>query len=426
MELKSKRIELGNGIYLNLIQTDKFKSNLMSYYFIRPLNREEVTMNSLVPLVLKRGTEEFPTSLEIEKEFESLYGASYSSTVNKRGERHFLRFTVEWANEEYLNAPGQNLNVVKMLRNIIYNPCLENGVFNKEYVKQEKENHKNRIEGRINDKRSYAVDRCIEEMCRYEKYSIYQLGYVEDLDSINEKNLYSHYQNILDTSRIEIFYVGQFDEALESYIVEQNKIEREVIVEVPREIITNTVKQKNMINEKLDVSQGKLVIGYRTGIPFEHELYNALLIASDILGGGPNSKLFKNVREAESLAYYVSSTILKYKSIMIVDGGIEFENYHRTVDIINKQLEELKSGNFSDNDMEISKKAIKTSTESIKDSPFLISEFFLSQIIAKDNRSLDEMMKDFETVTREEIIEAAKKIVIDTIYFLNGNNSLEG
>jgi predicted Zn-dependent peptidase len=111
---------------------------------------------------------------------------------------------------------------------------------------------------------------------------------------------------------------------------------------------------------------------------------------------------------------------------MIVDGGIEFENYHRTVDIINKQLEELKSGNFSDNDMEISKKAIKTSTESIKDSPFLISEFFLSQIIAKDNRSLDEMMKDFETVTREEIIEAAKKIVIDTIYFLNGNNSLEG
>lgn len=176
-----------------------------------------------------------------------------------------------------------------------------------------------------------------------------------------------------------------------------------------------------MINETLDVNQGKLVIGYRTGIPFESKLYNALLLASDILGGGPNSKLFKNVREAESLAYYVSSTILKYKSIMIVDGGIEFENYHKTVDIINKQLEEVKAGNFSSDDIEISKKAIKTSTESIKDSLFLISEFFLSQNIAKDNRTLQDVLNDFENVTKEEIIEAANKIVIDTIYFLNGN-----
>jgi predicted Zn-dependent peptidase len=421
MELNSKRINLGNGIHLNLIQTDKFKSNLLSYYFIRPLAREEVTLNALIPLVLKRGTKDYPSSLEIEQEFENLYGASYSSTINKRGERHVLRFTAEWASEEYLKDAGHNIKVIEMLRKIIYEPFTEKDGFKKEYVNQEKDNHKNRIEGKINDKRSYALDRCLEEMCRYEKYSIYQLGYVEDLSSIDEKNLYDHYKNVLDTSEVEIFYVGNYNEEIEQYLIEKNALQRESIISVPREIITNSVKQKNMVNEKLDINQGKLVIGYRTGIPFEDKLYNALLIASDILGGGPNSKLFKNVREAESLAYYVSSTILKYKSIMIVDGGIEFKNYHKTVDIINKQLEELKAGNFSSDDIEISKKAIKTSTESIRDSLFLISEFFLSQIIAKDNRTLEEVLNDFEDVTKDEIIEAASKIVIDTIYFLNGN-----
>lgn len=418
MELKSKRIKLGNGIYLNLIETNKFKSNLLSYYFIRPLSREEATKNSLVPVVLKRGTKDFTTSIEVEKELESMYGASYSASINKRGERHALRFTMEWANGEYLHDKSNDLKVMEMLRNLVYNPYLEDGAFKKEYVDQEKENHKNRIEGKINDKRSYAVNRCIEEMCKYEKFSIYQIGYVEDLINIDEVNLYHHYQNILNTSQIEIFYVGNLDQSLESYLIETNKIERDNIVSIPRETIVKAVQRKNMVDEKLDVNQGKLVIGYRTGIPFEDKLYNGLLLASDILGGGPNSKLFKNVREAESLAYYVSSSILKYKSLMIVDGGIEFVNYHKTVDIINKQLEDIKSGIFTDDDIEISKKSIRTSTESIKDSAFLISEFFLSQEMAKDTRSLDEVLEDFDKVKREEIIQAAKKIVIDTIYFM--------
>jgi predicted Zn-dependent peptidase len=420
MEFNNKRIKLGNGIYLNMIHTDKFKSNLLSYYFIRPLNREEVTMNSLVPLVLKRGTKDINTSIEIEKEFESLCGANYSSSVNKRGERHVIRFTVEWANGQYLSDTSLNYRVIDLLRSIIYDPYTENGAFKKEYVEQEKENHKIRIESKINDKRSYAINRCIEEMCKYENFSIYPLGYVEDLGTIDENNLYIQYKKLLDTSQIEIFYVGNFDEDIESYLVNKNKIDRENVVDIKRENIIVSVKQKNLINEKLDVNQGKIVIGYRTGIPFEDKLYNGLLIANDILGGGPNSKLFNNVREKESLAYYVSSTIIKYKSIMLVDAGIEFANYHKTVDIINKQLEELKAGNFTEDDIEISKKAIKTSTESIRDSIFLISEFFLSQILAKDSRNLEGMISDFDKVTREDIIKAASNITIDTIYFMNG------
>lgn len=178
-----------------------------------------------------------------------------------------------------------------------------------------------------------------------------------------------------------------------------------------------------MVYEDLDVTQGKLVLGYRTGIPYEDRLYNGLIVASDILGGGPNSKLFRNVREKESLAYYITSTVFKYKSIMLIDGGIEFNNFEKTIDIVKQQLEEIKNGNFTDEDMEISKKSIKSSTESIKDSIFLISEYFFSQILSEDNRDFEEILSDIDSVTKEEIMEAMSKVALDTIYFMKNSKA---
>ena len=173
-----------------------------------------------------------------------------------------------------------------------------------------------------------------------------------------------------------------------------------------------------MIKEELDINQAKFVIGHRACIHYKDRLYNGLLVANDILGGGPNSKLFKNVREKESLAYYINSSVFKYKSLLLVDGGIEFENLDRTIDIVRDELDAIKNGDFSKNDIDISVKSLKSSTESIKDSIFLISEFFFSQSISQDFRTLEEIMLDFEEVTKEEIVEAANKITIDTIYFM--------
>ena len=423
MTLKSERIQIDNGIYLNLIHTDKFKSNLLSYYFLRPLSKDEVTKNALLPLVLKRGTEEYDTNLKIQKKLEETYGANFSISINKRGEKQVLRFTVESINGDYIGDNDNIYEVIDLLKSIIYNPTLEKGYFRKDYVAQEKENLKNRIESRINDKRSYALDRCIEEMCKNEKFSIYPLGKVEDLEDIDEDILYNHYKNLINTSPIEIFYVGQYDERLIEYIKNIGKTERKDVLTIPREQIISGVQTKNMINENLDVTQGKLVLGFRTGIPYEDRLYNGLIVASDILGGGPNSKLFRNVREKESLAYYITSTIYKYKSIMLIDGGIEFQNFEKTVDIINEQLEEMRKGNFTEEDIEISKKSIKSSTESIKDSAFLISEYFFSQILSQDNRSLEEILKDIDSVTKEEIINSISKVALDTIYFMKNSKT---
>lgn len=421
MSLKSERIEIGNGIHLNLVKTDKFKSNLLSYYFMRPLSKDEVTKNALLPLVLKRGTDGYDTNLKIQRKLEETYGTSLSIAINKRGEKHVLRFTVETVNGGYVGDKDYIYDVIDLLNSIIYNPVLEKGFFKKDYVEQEKENLRRRIEGRINDKRSYALDRCIEEMCKNEKFSIYPLGNISDLEGINEDILYSHYQNVIKTSPIEIFYVGEYDEKLVEYIKNTSKMERDQILSLPREQIISGVKTKNMVQEDLDVNQGKLVLGFRTGIPYEDRLYNGLVVASDILGGGPNSKLFRNVREKESLAYYITSSVFKYKSIMLIDGGIEFSNFEKTIDIVKEQLEEIKKGNFTDEDIEISKKSIKASTESIKDSIFLISEFFFSQRLSGDDRSLNEILRDLDGVTKDEITKAMSKVVLDTIYFMKNS-----
>ena len=262
-------------------------------------------------------------------------------------------------------------------------------------------------------------------MCKNERYGVYPLGYVDDLEDINEINLYEHYIELLKKTPIEIFYVGDVNEKTKEYLNNDFEIQRGDLIEIQDDKIIDDVQTKNIVVEELDVNQGKLVMGCRAGIHHNDKLYNPLLVASDILGGGPNSKLFKIVREKESLAYYISSGVYKYKSIMLIQSGIEFDDFEKTVDIIKEQLDEVKAGNFTEDDISKSIKSIKTNTETIRDSIFLISEFFFSQLISRDNRSLDKVLEDFESVKKEEIIEAANKITIDTIYFMrNKTNKL--
>ncbi len=418
MVFTNKKINIGKGMNLNIIKTDKFKSNLISIYFIRSLLREEATKNALLPFALKRGTMEYNNSLKIQRKLENMYGSDLNVGVSKKGERQVLRFSIEGPKKNYVKDENHNIELIEMINSIIYNPYLEDGVFSNLYVEQEKENLKRRIEGRINDKREYAIERCIEEMCKSEKFSIYEHGYVEDLDSIDNMNLYKHYLEVLETSQIEIFLVGEFEDSEINLLVNYNKRSRKNILEIPREKITSINQTKNRVFEDMDINQGKLVLGYRVSIPYEDELYNGLLLASIILGGGPNSKLFINVREKESLAYYIGSNVYKFKSLMLVDAGIDFKMFEKTVEIIRNNLDEMKNGLFTEEDIDIAKKTINSSIKSIKDNNYLISEFFLSQGLTNDMRSLEETLAQIDRVPKTEIVEAANEINLDTIYFL--------
>lgn len=420
--MEPERKKIAEGLYISSSYTDKFKSNYLGIYIIRPLDRKEVTLNSLLPMVLNRGTKNYPSTLQMERRLENLFGANLNLSTSRRGERQVFNLSMEWADGKYTGENGLDKDILNTVKEVLFDPYTEEGVFSKKYVEQEKKNLIDRISNKINDKRSFAINRCIEEMCKGEKFSIYPGGYIEDVKGINEKNLYDHYRNILKTSQIEIVYTGHNNKIQIEKIIPEEILNRKSITYVPREVIISESHNRNQIKEKMSVTQGKLVLGFRTGLPYEDPLYSSLIVGNEIFGGGPNSILFKNVREKHSLAYYVTSNIVKHKSIILLDAGIEFENYQKTVDLINEGLQQIIDGKFSDEDIEIAKKAIKTSSESIVDSPHLMSEFVFGRIIANDTRSLKEMIDQIEAVTKEDIIKVMKKINLDTIYFMDGLN----
>ncbi|WP_427338483.1 EF-P 5-aminopentanol modification-associated protein YfmF [Caloranaerobacter sp. DY30410] len=419
MALKNIRKKIDEGVNLNLIVTDKFKSNLISIYIVRPLLRSEVTKNALLPMVLKRGTKNYNTFADIQKKLEDLFGANLSVDVTKKGERQVIRFTLEGPNDKYVLVNNLIEEMIKILNEIINNPLLENGSFLNEYVNQEKENLRKKIESRINDKKIYSVDRCIEEMCKNEKYSLYKYGYVEDLKDIDSQTLYKHYLTVLKSSPIEICVVGDINtDVVTKTFIENFEIKRDKVIDIQRESVIKEVHTKNLVREEMDVNQGKLTLGFRTNIPYEDKLYEPLLVMNNILGGGPNSKLFINVREKESLAYYIYSRVLKYKSLLIISSGIEFANYQKTLDIIKEQVEDMKLGKFSEIEIKQAKKSLITSIKSIKDNNFSLSDYYLSNILANDNRNIDEIVERIQNVSKDEIVESAKKLSLDTIYFL--------
>lgn len=416
-----ERINLGQGINFNLIETRKFKTNVLVYYIARPLNREEVTKNALLPVVLRRGTEKFQDNLTIHRQLEKLYGAKLAVGVLVRGNKQVIRISLEFVDSKYLEDESYIEEILDMLNQVVFKPHRVDGHFKDEIIKNEKKNLKKRIEAKINDKRDYAIERAIEIMCEGDSFSLPNLGYIEDLEDIDSRNLYEHYLDVLATSPMEIFYTGSKNQAIEDYFENKTFKNRGQLLEFTRENVSEKVDQVKTVEESLDVNQGKLVLGYRTGIAYEDRLYLPLLVGNVILGGGPNSKLFLNVRERESLAYYIVSRLYKYKSIIMIDGGIEFDKYEKTREIIDQELDKMMEGDFTSREIDIAKKAMVSALESVDDSIGSMTEMEFDNIISKDRKTIGEKIEDIKKVTREEILEACGHIELDTVYFLRNS-----
>ena len=361
--------EIKKGIKLHILNTDKFKTNLVAIFLTTKLERENVTANALISAVLRRGTNNMKTQEEISKQLEELYGASFDCGIDKTGDNQVLKFYIESVNDAFL--PQSNENILKKsienILDIIFNPLIENNAFKKEYVEQEKSNMKQRIAGRIDNKRRYALDRCIEEMYKGKPFGLYRFGYVEDIDNINEVSLYERYKQLMKQCKIDIFISGNVNEEVENIIVENQNVkkleEREPSYNTESE--KNTVKQGEKI-EKMDVMQGKLVVGLDVNSQNEDEKYN-VMIYNTILGGSANSKIFQNVREKANLAYEASSRYFRYKDNIFVNCGIEISNYEKALNLIKEQLEDMKNGDFTEEEVENAKKAIISSIKTIDD-----------------------------------------------------------
>lgn len=416
--------KIKEGITLHIIKTKKFKTNLLAVYLTMPLNKETVTLDALIPAVLKRGTAIMQTSDEISKKLEEMYGASFDCGIDKIGDNQVLKFYIESINNDYLpvNEDLLKQSIEKILE-IIFNPLLENGKFKEEYVNSEKENLKQIIEGKIDNKAQYAFTRCIEEMYKDKPYGLYKYGYVEDLENIDAQKLYNQYSNLINNCKVDIFVSGNVQDNVLNVVKENENIQK--LSERKAQFITNGEKANvsneiKTIEEKMDISQGKLVIGLDIGEDTKESRYVAT-VYNAILGGTPTSKMFQNVREKASLAYTASSSYLKHKNNIFIRCGIEVANYEKAVEIIKQQLEEMKNGNFTDEEINSAKTNIIATIKSIPDEQDTEITYYFGQELSEIKMNFEEYENSVNLVTKQNIIDFANKIKINIIYFLRGN-----
>lgn len=414
------RKTLDNGINLYTCSTDKFKTITICAFIHQSLEKVTATKTALLPFVLKRGSHDFPSSRVINRYLEELYGADFGGDILKKGERQIIQFFIEMVNPMHVGAEDRILDEgLKLFKDVLLNPATEGSGFKKVYVEQEKDVLKRNIESLFNDKFSYAIERCFQEMCKDEPFSIYKYGSISDLQEINSENLYGYYKTVMSSSPIDIFVLGEVDE--EQIYEKFNRIfsfERQE-KKIPKTIVKKNVDREKFVEEKQDVNQGKLSIGFRTGTCYGDEDFYALIMFNSILGGGPHSKLFQNVREKESLAYYAFSRLEKTKGLMLVSCGIDFDNLEKTIDIIKKQIKDIKEGQISDYEFESSRRSLINSYREAADSPPMIISLYLDGIINGVEESIEEIIAKIQRVTKEDVVRVAGKVTLDTIYFLN-------
>lgn len=416
--------EIKQGISLHNINTNRFKTNLYAVFLATPLNREDVTKNALLTAVLRRGTKNIESQYLISKKLEEMYGASFDCGIEKTGDNQIIKFYLETINEAFLPENDElDKKCIELLFDIILNPLVENDGFKLEYVESEKEKLKQIIEGKIDNKRAYSFERCIEEMFKNEPYGLYKFGYVEDLDKITPQNLYEHYQELIKKCKIDIFVSGNLKENDINSLIENNAEIKRLEARAP-EYIENKensgkipVRKENIVEEKMQVGQGNLVIGLSSNSQIENEKF-VMSVYNAILGGGANSKLFQNVREKNSLAYTAGSTFRRQKNTIFIRCGIEIENYQKALDTIKEQIEDMKNGKFTEDDIENSKKLIIASVKGISSEQDTEITYYYGQELSDTFTTIEDYVTKINNVTKENIEEVAKEIWINTVYFL--------
>ena len=412
------------GIKIHKIETNQFKTNLYAVFLATPLKRENITKDALIAAVLRRGTMKIKSQEQISKELEEMYGASFDCGIEKTGDNHIIKFYLEALNEEFL-PEKENLTqkCINILLDIVTNPLIENNGFKSEYVEGEKENLKQIINGKIDNKARYSLDRCIEEIFKNEPYGLYKYGYVEDLENINSQNLYEYYKELIQNCKIDVYYSGIFENNEVEEMITKRLQENNIKPRKADYIVNNEMTERKCeehpkkVEESMDVTQGKLVLGLQINSNDKDSRF-AVSVYNAILGGGANSKLFQNVREKNSLAYTASSSYVRTKNIILVHCGIDIDKYEKALETIKEQLKDMKKGNFTKEEMEDAKKLIIASIKSISAEQDTEITYDYGQELADEHTTIKEYEEKIQNTTKEQVIDIANKININTIYFL--------
>lgn len=422
-----KRNEILPGVYLTALKTDKFKTSCMSVSFLTQLNRETAAMNAVIPMVLRRGTQKYPDMDALAARLDDLYGTAIEPSIRRIGEIQCVGFFASFPESRYLPEKTDIMaETAQLLAELLLTPNTRGGLLLPDYVESEKEKLLEIIHSRINDKQSYALQRCIEEMCAYEDYATTRYGDEESARSIHYTKLTKHYRNLISTSPMEIFYCGsrEYSEVCATVKDAFAALPRgEINDDIGTEIRMNAVEDAPRETiEELNVSQGKLVMGFRLGECMEEPDLAAIRVFNTVYGGGVTSKLFENVREKLSLCYYASSLLETHKGLMFVSSGVSPDNFEAAKTEILAQLDAIRQGEVSEHELSSAKSGFASDMRALMDSQGALEGYYLSNAI--DGIELDpmELAALAEDVTLQDVVGVAKSVVLDEIYFLKGNS----
>ena len=420
------RVELMPGVWLNHLRSDKFKTACLSVNLLTQLTQETASMNALIPYVLRRGCARYGDMEAIAARLDELYGTAIEPVVRRIGEIQCIGFYASIPERAFLPGKEDVLRpACELLGELLLNPATRGGLLLPQYVDSEREKMLDALRARVNEKRSYSVMRCIEEMCCFEDFSAGRLGSIDEMRAVRYTKLSKHYRSLLQSCPIEIFYCGRADKKSLAACLRDtlSTLPRgEIDYEIGTEIRMNALEdQPREVTEPMDVSQGKLVIGFRLGDCMEDPDPAALTVFNGVFGSGSTSKLFANVREKLQLCYYAGSMLDMHKGLLLVAAGIDFDKKEAAQEEIFRQLEAMRRGEISDEELQAARAGAAADLRTAEDSQGELEGFWLSQIIRGLEYGPAELAELCEDVTKEEVVAIAQSVDCDLIYFLTGS-----
>ena len=417
MKEQFTRERIGEEIYFSSINIDKFTTSRISVNFIVDLRRETVTANALVAFLLRKGCGMYPDFTALNLRLDELYGATISTDVKKFGDKQIINVTGACINDRFaLDGESMLSQLAELICNIITDPVMENGRFLQKEIDVEKNILSDTIRSVKDDKGAYVIEKVISEMCADEPFGLKKYGYCEDMDRLAADYVSDCYRNILENSQIEIVCSG------EKITTDLKTIFANAFSNLKRGKTTlNTTKTTSVVDdhreivEKLNITQSKVALGFSSGIGIDDKRSIALRLMSAIYGGDTSSKLFTVVREEMGLCYYCASMIERTKGIMIAYSGVQEENRVKTIDQMLVQLDEVRNGNFTEQDMAQAKASLITGLESVTDSLYAIESWYLGQTLCGISSTPEQEIAQINMLTSEDVSEVAKAMKLNII-----------
>lgn len=418
------REPIADRVYFGSVRDERYKTNLLAVNLILPLEKETMTTNALVPMILERGYEDYPTFQDFSKKLNFMYGASAGSSTSKIGDKAVLTLMVSAIDDSYaLNGEALLEESAEVLMGMLLRPVMKDGLFDEKTFALQRQYLVDTIEAEINDKRRYAMMKTISLLFEGEAFGEDRFGTVEGAKAVTAEEAAAAYRRIIDEATVEILHVGVGDPACAKEVCKRAfaPLRRHPVGLPETDIRIGSGKVKN-VTERFNVTQSKLCFGFKTDVTPDSPLLNPMRMAVAILGGTPTSKLFLNVREKKSLCYYCAARFDRTKGIMLIDSGVEHDKIDEAQKAILEQLDAVRGGDFTETDMEFASLSLQNSFRSMGESTYSLELYYLTQTVLGLTGSPEEQSEAIAKVQKDEIIEAAKHIRLHTVYLLTGEN----